>query len=124
MDAATAKLVDAAMAEAFRDATVIAVAHRLPALLETCDRVAVMSEGRVVEEGRPRCGFPLSVALAAAAAAVAVAVVGVGGGVRLLIVSCRTGFLLNRHQLTLLVLCVHCNATGSRAKTCLGSRPR
>ena len=55
MDAATAKLVDAAMAEAFRDATVITVAHKLPALLESCDRVAVMSEGRVVEEGRPRC---------------------------------------------------------------------
>lgn len=55
MDAATAKLVDAAMAEAFRDATVITVAHRLPAVLETCDRVVVMSEGRVVEEGRPRC---------------------------------------------------------------------
>lgn len=68
MDAATAKLVDAAMAEAFRDATVITVAHRLPALLETCDRVAVMSEGRVVEEGRPRCGFSFCAAAAAAVA--------------------------------------------------------
>lgn len=59
MDAATATLVDAAMSEAFRDATVITVAHRLPALLQTCDRVAVMSEGRVVEEGRPRYYYML-----------------------------------------------------------------
>lgn len=54
MDAASAKTVDAAIAEAFRDATVLTVAHRLPALLQTCDRVAVMSEGRVVEQGRPK----------------------------------------------------------------------
>lgn len=54
MDAATAALLDAAMAEAFRDATVLTVAHRLPVVLESCDRVAVMSDGRVVEEGRPR----------------------------------------------------------------------
>lgn len=54
MDAATAKVVDAAMSEAFRDATVITIAHRLPAVLKTCDKVVVLSEGRVVEEGRPR----------------------------------------------------------------------
>ena len=56
MDGATAALLDAAMAEAFRDATVLTVAHRLPVVLETCDRVAVMSNGRVAEEGRPRWG--------------------------------------------------------------------
>ncbi|CBJ31188.1 ABC multidrug transporter [Ectocarpus siliculosus] len=54
MDVRTAKLVDAAMAEAFRDATVLTVAHRLPPVLESCDKVAVMSEGRVVEQGKPR----------------------------------------------------------------------
>ncbi|CAN0378488.1 unnamed protein product [Ectocarpus sp. 12 AP-2014] len=54
MDVRTAKLVDAAMAEAFRDATVLTVAHRLPPVLESCDKVAVMSEGRVIEQGRPR----------------------------------------------------------------------
>lgn len=56
MDAATAEMVDAAMAEAFEDATVLSVAHRLPSVMRHCDRVVVMSEGRVVEEGRPRCG--------------------------------------------------------------------
>lgn len=54
MDERTAKLVDRAMAEAFQDATVLTVAHRLPPVLESCDKVAVMSEGRVVEQGRPR----------------------------------------------------------------------
>ncbi|CAM9604685.1 unnamed protein product, partial [Hapterophycus canaliculatus] len=54
MDAATAKLVDAAMLEAFRDATVLTVAHRLPAVLTSCDRVVVMSEGIIIEEGAPR----------------------------------------------------------------------
>lgn len=47
------------MAEAFADATVLSVAHRLPSVVRHCDRVAVMSEGRVVEEGRPRCGINL-----------------------------------------------------------------
>lgn len=55
MDAATAEMVDGTMAEAFRDATVITVAHRLASVMKICDRVAVMSEGRVVERGRPRC---------------------------------------------------------------------
>lgn len=54
MDEATAEMVDAAMSEAFQDATVISVAHRLPSVMQHCDRVAVMSEGHVVEQGRPR----------------------------------------------------------------------
>ncbi|CAM9097728.1 unnamed protein product [Laminaria digitata] len=54
MDAATADMVDTAMAEAFEDATVLSVAHRLPSVMRHCDRVVVMSEGRVVEQGRPR----------------------------------------------------------------------
>lgn len=57
MDAATAEMVDAAMADVFKDATVLSVAHRLPSVMRHCDRVAVMSEGRVVEQGRPRCGM-------------------------------------------------------------------
>ena len=57
MDATTARFVDSAMAEAFRDATVLAVAHRLPTVLTSCDRVVVMSEGIVVEQGNPRCHF-------------------------------------------------------------------
>lgn len=56
MDASTAEMVDVAMAAAFEDATVLSVAHRLPSVMRHCDRVVVMSEGYVVEEGRPRCG--------------------------------------------------------------------
>lgn len=61
MDAATAKMVDATMADVFREATVLTVAHRLPSVLEHCERVVVMSEGRVVEQGKPRYVERLSI---------------------------------------------------------------
>lgn len=54
MDAATAEAVDATMMEAFGEATVLTVAHRLSSVVKHCDRVAVMSEGQIVEEGVPR----------------------------------------------------------------------
>lgn len=54
MDAGTAKLVDATMAEAFQGCTVISVAHRLATVVKYCDRVAVMSDGRIIEQGLPR----------------------------------------------------------------------
>ena len=54
MDATVAEMVDATMAEVFQDATVLTVAHRLPLVVEKCDRVVVMSEGRLIEDGNPR----------------------------------------------------------------------
>lgn len=54
MDAATAELVDRTMTEVFQDATVLTVAHRLSSVVENCNRVVVISEGQLVEEGHPR----------------------------------------------------------------------
>lgn len=55
MDQVTAQLVDATMADAFRESTVMAVAHRLSSVMQHCDRVLVMSDGRIIEDGDPRC---------------------------------------------------------------------
>lgn len=54
MDATTAELIDTTVFKAFRNSTMVAVAHRLDSVAKHCDSVAVMSEGKVVERGRPR----------------------------------------------------------------------
>ncbi len=53
LDPATDALVRRTVAYAFRDATVLMVAHRIPPVVELCSRVVVLSEGRIVEEGPP-----------------------------------------------------------------------
>lgn len=54
LDAATDAQVRRTLAGAFRDATVVMIAHRMSTVLELCARAVVLSEGRVVEEGDPR----------------------------------------------------------------------
>lgn len=54
MDAGTADAVDAIMGDVFRGSTVVTVAHRLSSVVKNCDRVAVMSDGVIVELGNPR----------------------------------------------------------------------
>lgn len=54
LDAATKVQVRRTIASAFRDATVVMIAHRMSTVLELCTRAVVLSEGRVVEEGDPR----------------------------------------------------------------------
>lgn len=54
MDASTAELIDATFFKAFRNSTIVAVAHRLSSVMKNCDSVVVMSEGKVAERGSPR----------------------------------------------------------------------
>jgi ABC-type multidrug transport system fused ATPase/permease subunit len=54
LDVASDAIMRRTIAEVFRHATVITVAHRLSTLVELCTRVIVMAEGRVVEMGEPR----------------------------------------------------------------------
>jgi ABC-type multidrug transport system fused ATPase/permease subunit len=42
------------LARAFKHATVITIAHRMSTVLDLCDRVLVLSEGKVVEDGNPQ----------------------------------------------------------------------
>ncbi|MDR2734972.1 MAG: ABC transporter ATP-binding protein/permease [Spirochaetota bacterium] len=50
LDAASERLVQTAMEALFRDRTVIVIAHRL-ATVRKCDRILVIEEGRIAEEG-------------------------------------------------------------------------
>lgn len=52
LDAVSEALVRSAMADARRGRTSLVIAHRL-ATVRDCDRVIVLSQGRIVEEGRP-----------------------------------------------------------------------
>lgn len=54
LDVATDALIRRTLAEAFEHATVITIAHRMSTVLELCERVVVLSDGRVVEEGDPQ----------------------------------------------------------------------
>jgi len=54
LDVATDALIRRTLAEAFKDATVLTIAHRMSTVLELCERVVVLSDGRVVEEGDPQ----------------------------------------------------------------------
>lgn len=54
LDVATDALLRRTLANAFKHATVITIAHRMSTILELCERVVVLSEGRVVEEGDPQ----------------------------------------------------------------------
>lgn len=54
MDATTAELIDATVFNAFRNSTIVAVAHRLSSVIKHCDSVAVMSEGKITERGSSR----------------------------------------------------------------------
>ncbi|CAM9379987.1 unnamed protein product, partial [Choristocarpus tenellus] len=54
VDPATSALVQQAMGRAFKESTVLTVAHRLSTVMETCERVIVMSQGQLVEHGEPR----------------------------------------------------------------------
>ncbi len=53
VDPETDALIRRTVREEFADCTVLTVAHRLDTILD-CDRVAVVAEGRVAEEGAPR----------------------------------------------------------------------
>ena len=53
VDPETDALIRRTVREEFADCTVLTVAHRLDTILD-CDRVALMAEGRVAEEGAPR----------------------------------------------------------------------
>jgi ATP-binding cassette subfamily B protein len=50
LDAESEKQVAAALTDLMRERTTIVIAHRL-ATVQSCDRILVMSEGRIVEEG-------------------------------------------------------------------------
>jgi len=50
LDAESEKQVAAALAELMQERTTIVIAHRL-ATVQSCDRILVMNEGRIVEEG-------------------------------------------------------------------------
>lgn len=52
LDAATEKSLLKAVSTAFKNRTVIIIAHRVAALLE-CNRVIVFHEGKIVEDGSP-----------------------------------------------------------------------
>lgn len=52
IDVETDRLVQKIVRDEFKDATIIAVAHRLDTIMDF-DRVAVVSEGRVVEFENP-----------------------------------------------------------------------
>ncbi|XP_017788164.1 PREDICTED: ATP-binding cassette sub-family C member Sur [Habropoda laboriosa] len=52
LDAATEKSLLRAVSTAFENRTVIAIAHRVAALLD-CDRIIVFHEGKIVEDGSP-----------------------------------------------------------------------
>jgi ABC-type multidrug transport system fused ATPase/permease subunit len=54
LDSVTDKIVRRTIGAAFRDSTLIVIAHRMSSVLELCTRAIVLSEGRVVEEGDPR----------------------------------------------------------------------
>jgi len=54
LDVATDALIRRTLADAFKHATVITIAHRMSTVLELCERVVVLSEGRAVEEGDPK----------------------------------------------------------------------
>ncbi|GAB5031367.1 multidrug resistance-associated protein 7 [Nannochloropsis oceanica] len=54
LDVATDALLRRTLAKAFEHATVITIAHRMSTVLELCERVVVLSEGRVVEDGDPK----------------------------------------------------------------------
>ena len=49
-DAESEKQVAAALTDLMRERTTIVIAHRL-ATVQSCDRILVMNEGRIVEEG-------------------------------------------------------------------------
>lgn len=53
VDVETDRLVQRVVREEFKDATVVAVAHRLDTIMDF-DRVALLSEGRLVEFESPR----------------------------------------------------------------------
>ena len=53
VDPETDALIRRTVREEFAECTVLTVAHRLDTILD-CDRVAVVAEGRVAEEGAPR----------------------------------------------------------------------
>ncbi|XP_076279079.1 sulfonylurea receptor [Lasioglossum baleicum] len=52
LDAATEKSLLKTMSASFENRTVIVIAHRVAALLD-CDRIIVIHEGKIVEEGSP-----------------------------------------------------------------------
>ncbi|CAL7947692.1 unnamed protein product [Xylocopa violacea] len=52
LDATTEKNLLRAVSAAFKNRTVIAIAHRVSALLD-CDRIIVFHEGKIVEDGSP-----------------------------------------------------------------------
>lgn len=54
MDSRTAELVEGTMAEAFRESSVLMVAHRLSMVMHNCKKVIVMGKGQVQEVGHPR----------------------------------------------------------------------
>lgn len=51
-DSATDLLIQGVLSEAFKGATLFVIAHRVSTLL-TCDRVLVLSDGKIVEDGSP-----------------------------------------------------------------------
>lgn len=53
MDEATTTLIDEIVSTWFKDWTVLAIAHKLDAILDY-DRVAVLDAGRLVEYDQPR----------------------------------------------------------------------
>ncbi|TFJ86038.1 hypothetical protein NSK_002858 [Nannochloropsis salina CCMP1776] len=54
LDMTTDALMRRTLARAFKHATVITIAHRMSTVLDLCDRVLVLSEGKVVEDGNPQ----------------------------------------------------------------------
>ena len=52
VDGATDAFIQATVREAFRDTTIIEVAHRLETLMDA-DRILVLARGRVAEAGAP-----------------------------------------------------------------------
>lgn len=54
LDMTTDALMRRTLARAFKHATMITIAHRMSTVLDLCDRVLVLSEGKVVEDGNPQ----------------------------------------------------------------------
>ena len=69
LDAESEQLVQKALARLMQGRTTLVIAHRLATVL-SCDRILVMDEGRIVEEGRHdtlvRAGRPVRAPGAAA----------------------------------------------------------